>query len=200
MQMLPDLFHKAREGRPCALCVGPGFVPGERRSDELVLRVLKDARCPVLVDGGALASIGTPKGVKRLQKRAKSGFSTVVTPHGGEAARLASALDVPATAPDLAQALQAVVVLKGPDTYISDGERTAVMCEGTAALAKAGTGDVLAGMIAALLAQGIDPFDAAVTGATVHARAGIAAAERLTSVSVVAEDLLDTIPTALATL
>jgi hydroxyethylthiazole kinase-like uncharacterized protein yjeF len=188
---------EAREGRPCAICMGPGFVPGARRSDELALRVLKNARCPVLVDGGALTSIGTAKGVKRLQKRAKSGFPTVITPHGGEAARLASALGVDATAPDLAHALNAIVVLKGPDTYISDGDRTALMCEGTAALAKAGTGDVLAGMIAALLAQGIDPFDAAVTGATVHARAGIAAAERFTSVSVVAEDLIDAIPAAL---
>ena len=71
------------------------------------------------------------------------------------------------------------------------------MTEGTPALAKAGTGDVLAGMMASLLAQGMDSFDAAVSAATFHARAGKAAAAALGETCVCAEDLIDYFPSAL---
>ena len=80
-------------------------------------------------------------------------------------------------------------LVKGPKSFISDGEIVAVMGEGTPALAKAGTGDVLAGMIGALLAQGLASFDACVLAATLHARAGRLAASELTERCVVAEDL-----------
>ena len=80
-------------------------------------------------------------------------------------------------------------LVKGPKSFISDGETTAVMDEGTPALAKAGTGDVLAGMIGALLAQGLAPFDACVLAATFHARAGRLAASELSERCIVAEDL-----------
>jgi len=137
-----------------------------------------------------------------LAKRAGKDLATVVTPHGGEASRLATSLGLSHEAPevlarDLARALHAIVVLKGPDTHISDGARTVVMAEGTPALAKAGTGDVLAGMTCSLLAQGMDAFDAAVAASLVHARAGKAAAEHLTDVCVCAEDVLQFIPDAL---
>ena len=80
-------------------------------------------------------------------------------------------------------------LVKGPKSFISDGEIVAVMGEGTPALAKAGTGDVLAGMLGALLAQGLASFDACVLAATLHARAGRLAASELTERCVVAEDL-----------
>lgn len=109
--------------------------------------------------------------------------------------------DAPALlAATLARAYSCTVVLKGPDTFVSDGSRTAAMREGTAALAKAGTGDVLAGMISSLLAQGIAPFEASCTGALLHARAGGAAEERFTSRGVRAEDVIEGIPAALRTL
>ena len=187
-------------GRPCAVCVGPGFEPGKR--DDLVRDVLDQARCPVLVDGGALRNLGSQELTAALAART---FPTVLTPHGGEAARLAEPLMLadaePAKqAPALALALNATVVLKGPDTFVSDGRRTEAVTIGTPALAKAGTGDVLAGMAAALLAQGAPAFDAAFTGATLHALAGVAAAETLTDIATCPEDVIESIPLAIKAL
>lgn len=202
-QWSPAELPEALPEKPCAVCIGPGFVPGAEKSDRLVVSVLREARCPVLVDGGALGCLPTKAAVKQLRQRAENGYPTVVTPHGGEAARLAKPLrlasaDAEQVAAALALALQCVVVLKGPDTYLSDGRRTEVMTEGTAALAKAGTGDVLAGMISSLLAQGVDAFSAAMTGAVLHARAGVEAAKEFTEVAVCAEDVLEAIPQAIA--
>jgi NAD(P)H-hydrate epimerase len=89
-----------------------------------------------------------------------------------------------------------VVVLKGAFTVIAapDGAAT-VIPVASPALARAGTGDVLAGLIVGLLAQGLDPYDAAIAGAWIHAQAGLIAAEDLGSTaSVLAGDVLDAIP------
>lgn len=192
----------AQPVKPCAVCIGPGFVPETSESRKLLKKTLKAACCPVVIDGGALAALADAKMRKHLVKRSAKGYATVVTPHGGEAARLSKSLGMcePNAADEalgLARELQAVVALKGPDTYISDGQRVEVMTEGTPALAKAGTGDVLAGMIGSLLAQGLPALEAAYTGATLHARAGRVAAERFTEIGICPEDVIDAIPQAL---
>ena len=199
-----DELALASPSRPCAVCIGPGFVPDAKKSWVLLADVLKAARCPVLVDGGALVWLGDGRALALLARRADNGFPTVITPHGGEAARLCEPLRLGNQKPGklaagLALALRSIVVLKGPDTYVSDGVHTEAMTLGGAALAKAGTGDVLAGMIGALLAQGALPFDAAFSGAALHALAGRAAAERLTDIAVCPEDVIDFIPDALRT-
>lgn len=126
----------------------------------------------------------------------------ILTPHAGEAARLCEAAGIHATdqeaiAAQLAEAYDAVVVLKGPVTVISDATKRAIMDQGGPELAKAGTGDVLAGMICALLAQGLAAFDAAALGCLLHAMAGRAAARSLTDISVIPEDVVAAIPTAI---
>lgn len=194
-----------RPGRPCAYLVGPGFDADDDASAQLAFRVLKRAAAPVAVDGGALAALATKKGQRLLRRRFILGWPTVVTPHGGEAARLARALGLPADDPArlarlIALAYGATAVLKGPDTFVSDGDRTVLVAEGSSALAKAGTGDVLAGMVGALLAQGLDSLDAGVLAAALHARAGRIAAARLTPICVVAEDVLESLPDAIAAL
>ena len=194
----PKDLPASKQDKPCAVCVGPGFVGSENEAD-LVARVLKRAQCPVVVDGGGLAGLDSDKAMKQLAKRANRGLATVITPHGGEAARLAKPFSLPVNDPEqlavgLSLALHAIVVLKGPDTYFADGRHVEVMREGTPALAKAGTGDVLAGMIGALLAQGIDPPEAAFAAAELHARAGKAAAGHLTDIAVCAEDVIEAIP------
>ena len=197
----PGELKASAPDKPCAVCIGPGFAVDDEVAADLVARVLKKAPCPVLVDGGGLARLATKKNLHTMATRFADGLTTVITPHGGEAARLAASLGLPTGDPQklaagLSLATQAIVVLKGPDTYISDGKRTECMSAGTPALAKAGTGDVLAGMIAALLAQGTDPFDAALLGTTLHASAGKIAAESFTEISVVAEDVIAAIPEA----
>lgn len=189
---------------PGAFLIGPGFDSIDSEAETATRKVLKQAQAPVLVDGGALSFLAAPKMRKALRRRAEQGLATVLTPHMGEAARLAapfglnlSAMPQEEAAYSLALAYGAVVVLKGPNTVIASAERNRVVTSGTAALAKAGTGDVLAGTIGGFLAQGMDAFDAAYLGAYVHAQAGNVAAERKGIVSTRAEDVLEAIPEAI---
>jgi NAD(P)H-hydrate repair Nnr-like enzyme with NAD(P)H-hydrate dehydratase domain len=86
------------------------------------------------------------------------------------------------------------VILKGDDTIVTDGERVAVNELSAPALATAGTGDVLSGIVAALLARGLDPFAASCAGVLAHAQAGREAAARLGAAeSVIATDVIDSI-------
>lgn len=185
---------------PLAVLAGCGFQGGDPDEALLLGRVLDGACCPVCVDGSALGLLAERRFREALARRAERGFATVLTPHGGEAARLAEGASVAADAVALARSYRSVVVLKGPVTCVSDGERFADMDQGTPALAKAGTGDVLAGMVGALLAQGPGAFEAGVLAATLHALAGQAASADLGVVSVSADDLPLRIPQAIAAL
>ena len=169
-----------------------------------MLDVLERAECPVLVDGGALGALAGTRAVRFFERRFANGYDTVLTPHGGEAARLADGLGIAREGMDdeqLAQVLSlatgAIVVLKGPDTFISDGDATVCVDEGTAALAKAGTGDVLAGMVSALLAQGVEAFAACELGVKLHARAGAVAAQVYTEIGITPEDVIECIAEAI---
>lgn len=128
--------------------------------------------------------------------------SRVLTPHPGEAARLlgssveAVQKDRRASAIELARRFLSIVVLKGHRTIVSDGTRTAVNRTGNPGMATGGTGDVLAGVLGALIGQGMEPYDAAVLGVHVHGRAGDLAARRLGQVSMMATDVLDELPRA----
>jgi NAD(P)H-hydrate epimerase len=122
----------------------------------------------------------------------------VITPHPGEMSRLtgqsipAIQADRPATARKYASEWGVVVVLKGARTVIASPDgRLAVNPTGGPNLATAGTGDVLTGVIAGLLAQGANAWDAARAGVFLHGRAGDLARERLGNVGTVAGDLLD---------
>jgi NAD(P)H-hydrate epimerase len=128
----------------------------------------------------------------------------ILTPHPGEMARLtgrttpeiqASRLEVAA---EMAARWDQIVLLKGAHTIIatSDG-RTMVMPFANPALAKAGSGDVLAGAIVGLLAQGLPPFEAAVAGAYLHGLAGELAGESLGATAVIAGDLVGFLPMAI---
>lgn len=201
----PSDLAPSRLGKPCAYAVGSGFDAQDVEALAHVHFVLKRAEAPVLVDGGGLQALTSKKGQRLLKRRFILGLPTVVTPHAGEAARLAAPFNLQTEDPAelacaIARTYGVIAAVKGPETFVSDGDQVARMALGTPALAKAGTGDVLAGMIGALLAQGLDPLDAAVLGATLHAQAGRAAEARLTSVCVVAEDVIDALPQAIVTL
>ncbi len=129
----------------------------------------------------------------------------VLTPHPAEMARLcgfASAQEVVDNRWDLAReraaAWQAVILLKGPYTVIATPEgELAVLPVATAALATAGTGDILAGAITGLLAQGLSPFQAACLGAWLHGRAGALCEQKIGSAGAIASDLLPLLPEAM---
>jgi NAD(P)H-hydrate epimerase len=128
----------------------------------------------------------------------------ILTPHEGELGRLLERDSAEirehrlASALEAAKAAGAVVVLKGDDTIVTDGDRVAVNAFSSPALATAGTGDVLAGTTGALVARGMDPFAAACAAVLANARAGAEAARRLgLAESVVAGDVIEALPAGL---
>jgi hydroxyethylthiazole kinase-like uncharacterized protein yjeF len=178
-----------------AAVIGPGL--GRDRSTwRLVLDLALHVECPLVMDADALNALAdTPKGKRRLGK------NRVLTPHPGEMARLtgkttdAIAADRTGAARRAAKELGAVVVLKGAHTVVAhpDGRCSEDPHE-VPALASGGTGDVLAGVIGALIAQGLDPYAAAVTGVYVHAAAGRRLSQRLGDSGLLASDLLPELP------
>lgn len=197
---LEPLFF-ARD-KPCAYVIGPGFDPDDSSFYPTLLPLMESTDAPLLLDGGGLSMLLEDAGRSVCRKRFIADAATVITPHFGEASRLARVFDLPREdaaklSRDLSLAYGAVTVLKGPTTYVSDGEEVIVLGDTTPALAKAGTGDVLAGVIGALLAQGLSVLDAAVLGVSVHSKAGCLASEEFTSVAVVAEDVIDCIALAI---
>lgn len=126
----------------------------------------------------------------------------VITPHPGEAARLLRSLpseiqsNRPAVAKDLAERFLAIAVLKGHRTIVTDGKQTYVNKTGNPGMATGGTGDVLSGIIGALIGQKLSPYDAACLGVRVHGKAGDLAARKVGQVSLMATDLLQSLPDA----
>ncbi|MEM9521729.1 MAG: NAD(P)H-hydrate dehydratase [Actinomycetota bacterium] len=166
-------------GRVGALLVGPGL--GQGHDDEV--RAVAAVDIPLVVDGDALQ----PSVMAVLAGRTQP---TVVTPHGGEFTRLIEApeRDPVAATRALADMTGAVVLHKGPTTVVAAPEGPVlVVANGDPSLATAGTGDVLAGLVVALLAQGVDPLRAAAAAAWLHAEAGRG------QIGLVASDLPDRI-------
>ena len=204
-----------------ATVVGCGLCDTEENT-RLVTGVIAAAASPLLLDGGALTVLASKEGFAALKAHHAAGFSAIITPHGGEAARLLAALssfekeeslstvnrsqcaEAAYDALQLASAYNAVCVLKGPKTYIATPQdaldNVRVFEGGSPALAKAGTGDVLAGCIGALLAQGLCAADAAALGVFVHGRAGVLAASEIGAFGVTTEDVVRMLPRATRTL
>ncbi len=184
-------------GRLKALVVGPGLGRDGTLRGALG-RLLQLAPCPVVLDGDALWALGSGDDASLLLRNAKT--PVVLTPHAGEYARLAGAscpADRLGASRRLSERLGVYVLLKGPTTVVAgpDG-KAAVVTSGSPRLATPGTGDVLSGAIAAFLARGLPPLQAAALAAHVHGRAaGDGLAEGL-----VASDLPDLIARRLSAL
>lgn len=178
-----------------AVVVGPGIGRSDAVRD-LVLGLWRTLKAPAVFDADALWTLAGA--ADRLRDHAGP---RVLTPHAGEMLRLmgrnpaaAEARDrgfLERAAADMAAAGGAVIVLKGAGTLVVGAGREARNETGNPGMATAGTGDVLAGVVAALLAQGLTAFDAARLAAWVHGRAGDAAARDLGRVSMTAVDVLD---------
>ena len=134
---------------------------------------------------------------------AKLKADLILTPHPGEMKRLWTGLfreQMPTNRSDqaekLAQHTKAVVALKGAGTVVTDGRKVYVNKTGNPGMATPGSGDVLTGVITALMGQGLSDFDAAVLGVCVHGLAGDIAAEKLGQVSLMATDIIESLPQA----
>jgi len=185
--------------RAAAVVLGPGLgrSPG---AAELSRDLAQRLEAPLVIDADALNALGGT--LETLRGRPAP---TILTPHAGELGKLldrdsdAVAASRLACAGEAAERSGAIVVLKGDDTLVvgpagDGGSRVAVNTLSSPALATAGTGDVLSGTIAALIARGMEPFAAASAGVLAHARAGRIAAERLGAEAVIASDVIDALP------
>ncbi len=167
--------------------------PGIGRSvdvQRLVVELYSSVSRPLVVDADALYALGRHRAALLDAPAAR-----IFTPHPGEFRRLvwcapeASREQLEATAIDWAAQTGTVLVLKGHRSLITDGARHEHNTTGNSGLAKGGSGDVLTGIIAALLAQGLAPFEAARLACHVHGRAGDWAAESLGQIAMTAGDL-----------
>jgi NAD(P)H-hydrate epimerase len=194
------------------LAVGPGMGVGRRQQDIVLAAIEQDK--PLVLDADGLNNLAKIDGWAARRR-----CPLVLTPHPGEFSRLtgksipeiqsareASAVEAarawssagpggPLRGPDGAGPL--VLVLKGAGTVITDGRRVRINATGNPGMATGGMGDVLTGLVAAFLAQGMAPFDAAALAAHVHGLAGDLAAAELTQPGMIATDVLERIPRAM---
>ena len=190
-----------------AVALGPGLGRSPALSD-LVERLYGEIDKPMVVDADGLFALA-----ERRKTLTQPGGPRILTPHPGEFARLTGQPHDPAqrveAAANLARGEAAsaagsagnnIVVLKGHHTVVTDGTRFSINQTGNPGMATGGSGDVLTGVITALVCQGLSPFDAARLGVHVHGVAGDLAAAELGEVSIIASDLVDYLPAAFQSL
>lgn len=186
-------------GRFGSIAVGPG-IGRDHRAQQAARQIVAEAPLPIVVDADALNALADDPAPLRV-RHAAGLARAVLTPHAGEYERLAGEPvggDRIAAARLLAESTRAVVLLKGPGTVVAaPGGRVAVCRAGGPELAAAGAGDVLTGVVAALLAFGADAFEAAAAAVWLHAGAARAAG---TGASLIASDLLSALGPTLADL
>ena len=173
-----------------AVLVGPGL--GQSEGTLAVVRaVLEKAECPVVVDADGINVLSAHRDLLRGRK-----LPTILTPHDGEFARLGGVIgeDRMAAAADLAYDLGCVVLLKGHETCITDGTDGYLNPTGNPGMAVGGSGDVLAGVITALLGAGLPPLEAAACGAWLHGAAGDRCAAELGQYGMLPTDMLSALP------
>jgi len=179
--------------------------PGLSRSKDAVklvrgLILSKKIKVPVVIDADGLNAISDPSIFKR------SGKDIILTPHPGEFSRLSGKKiddiqrDRIGNADLFASKYGVTIVLKGAYTVISGKGKTYINPTGNPGMASAGVGDVLTGIIASLIGQGVDPFEAAVAGAYVHGMAGNLAVSIKGEHGIIASDIIDSIPYTLASI
>lgn len=173
-----------------AVLVGPGL--GQSEGTLAVVRaVLEKAECPVVVDADGINVLSAHRDLLRGRK-----LPTILTPHDGEFARLGGVIgeDRMAAAAALAEELGCTVLLKGHETCITDGTDGYLNPTGNPGMAVGGSGDVLAGVITALLGAGLPPLEAAACGAWLHGAAGDRCAAELGQYGMLPTDMLSVLP------
>ena len=168
-------------------------------TQQFVMKIIKEFNThqKVVIDADAINILSLHKGELSIK-------NSIITPHPKELARLLNVdlADVIENrekyARISAQTYECITVLKGKNTIVTDGEKIYINTTGNSALSKAGTGDVLTGMIAGFLSQKVSPFKAAILSVFLHGLAGDIASEDLTKFSVLASDVIDYIPYAIS--
>lgn len=179
------------------LAFGPGI--GTSGPLRLILETLiEQEHLRLLIDADGLNNLSV---IRNWPDKLKADL--ILTPHPGELKRLWSGLFREQLPPDrqdqagkLAKRTKTVVALKGAETVVTDGQKVYINKTGNPGMATAGSGDCLTGVITALMGQGLSNFDAAVLGVYIHGLAGDIAAEKLGQVSLMATDIIESLPAA----
>jgi NAD(P)H-hydrate epimerase len=189
-----DVLRPFLEEATCIAC-GPGLgqTPELR---QLVEWLYTSIAKPMVIDADGLNNL-----TKRSEPLAGAAGPRILTPHPGEFSRLTgeklSTAEAQSRAAELAKRHGVVIVLKGSPTVVTDGAKQFHNTTGNPGMATGGTGDVLTGLITAMLCQGLSPLDAARLAVHVHGRAGDLAAAELGQVAMIASDLLKYLPAAM---
>lgn len=174
-----------------AVVLGPGL-GRSRAAEELMLFLLEKLECPVVLDADGINAAAAHIDVLRGRR-----CPTVVTPHEGEFLRLGGDLSLgrEEAALTAARELGCVLVLKGPGTITAapDG-RARRNTTGNCGMAKGGSGDILSGMIASLIGQGAEPFDAAACAVWLHGRSGDLCQRQMTAYAMTPPDMVERLP------
>lgn len=172
-----------------AVLIGPGLGQSEG-TFQAVKTVLERADCPVVLDADGINVLAAHKDILRGRTN-----PTILTPHAGEFARLGgNPEDRVAAAEEMARDLGCVILLKGHRTVITDGQTTYINPTGNPGMAVGGSGDVLAGIITALLGAGIAPPEAAACGAWLHGAAGDICERQIGQYGMLPTDMLNVLP------
>ena len=190
-----DMYAASDLSRYTAIGAGPGLGKGESQT-ALLDKMLKCATCPAVLDADALNIISQNS---YLLEYVPAG--SVITPHPGELARLTGKADdrkdMLRRALNLAQSTGMTVVVKGaPTVTISPDAKAFINTTGNAGMATGGSGDVLTGIVLALLAQGDDAVNAAVIAVYIHGYAGDIAARSLSQTAMTSADIITSLPEA----
>jgi ADP-dependent NAD(P)H-hydrate dehydratase len=188
-----------RLGEVTSRCTSLGCGPGMQRSaeiDQLVGQLYCELPLPMIVDADALNSLST----QRTNLPTHAG-PRIVTPHPGEFSRLTGIMKLDPgermnRAQEFAKQYKTIVVLKGHRTIVTDGDQAYVNETGNPGMATGGCGDVLTGIITALVGQNLTPFEAAQLGVHIHGLAGDLAVKAHGEVSLIASDLVRFLPEA----
>lgn len=185
---IPDIIERAK--RCTAVLVGCGLGKSDD-TRELVFSLIRSVECPLIIDADGLNVLSAQTDVLLERKG-----DTILTPHTVEMSRLTGKrlndilADRYTAARSFAAEYNVIMVLKGPNTIVTNGNDAFINPTGNAGLAKAGSGDVLAGMIGAFAAQKIPPLDAARCGVYLHGLAADRCAERLSQYGMLPSDIL----------
>jgi NAD(P)H-hydrate epimerase len=197
-----DYFHGASEGALShhadwadVVAIGPGMGRGDAQK-WIVKKMYSEVAQPMVVDADGLNALADEKA-----DLAQHEGQRVLTPHPGEFQRLTGAkitnrAQMEAAATQLAESANVVVVLKGNQTFVTDGKNIFRNDTGNPGMATAGSGDVLTGVITSLIGQGLTPFDASSLGVHLHGVAGDFAAESVGETSLIASDIVESLPAA----
>ncbi len=185
---LPEILRRLA---PCDAClIGPGLGRGPDLP-ELVRAVIEAAACPIVLDADGLNALEGHIDILR-----GADCPLILTPHEGEFTRLGGelALGREAAAAKLAGESGAIVLLKGHTTVVTDGRTLYRVRAGNPGMATGGSGDVLAGVLASLLGQGLPPLEAAAAAAWIHGTAGDTVARDRGEYGLTPGDLIDALP------